>query len=365
MKTTTRELTCEDLVDLATGAGVLGTGGGTHPYLELLNIQKLYREGARVTMVDPMELCDDEFVATVGFIGAPLVTKERLPDPDHVLRAMQLMEDYSGVKFSAAMSIEVGSENSIVPLLISARTGIRTVDADTMGRAFPEAQMASFAIRGLPMAPFAMVDVRDNALVLTRTESPSWTERLGRQACIEMGSIAAFCSSPRTGREVKEHAILGSNSRAMRLGAAVRAARRAHLSPIGAVLEAEQGIPLFRGKVMDVERRSTGGFTRGTVCIDGLDEHVGSRFKVDFQNEFSIGWCDEEVVVTVPDLICILDSVSGEALGTETIRYGQRVDVLSLPAAPLQVTGEGLQSVGPRAFGYDMDFVALHGERNE
>ena len=62
----------------------------------------------------------------------------------------------------------------------------------------------------------------------------------------------------------------------------------------------------------------------------------------------------------MPDLICILDSLSGEALGTETIRYGQRVDVLSLPAAPALTSAEGLAYVGPRAFGYDMDYVPLH-----
>ena len=26
-----------------------------------------------------------------------------------------------------------------------------------------------------------------------------------------------------------------------------------------------------------------------------------------------------------PDLICVLDTVSGDAIGTETLRYGQRV----------------------------------------
>ena len=356
-----REITADELEDLATGAGVLGTGGGTHPYLELLNIQKLYSEGKRVTMVDPQDLEDDDAIAVVGFMGAPLVTKERLPDPDHAVRPLHLMEAFTGKPFKAVMSIEIGSENSMLPLLIGALTGMPMVDADAMGRAFPEAQMASFAIRGLSMAPFAMCDIRDNDLILTKTASPTWTERLGRQACIEVGSIAATCSAPRTGREIKDHAILGSVSRALRLGAAVRAARRRHENPIQAVLQAENGVALFRGKVADVARRMTDGFVRGYAKIDGLDDFAGSVFNVDFQNEFSIGWRDGDVVVTVPDLICILDSVTGEALGTETIRYGQRVDVLSLAADPLQRSPEGLEWVGPRAFGYDLDYVSLHG----
>lgn len=355
-----REITADELEDLAIGAGVLGTGGGTHPYLELLNIQKLYRSGKRVTMINPADLGDDDAVAVVGFMGAPLVTKERLPDPGHAVRPVHMMEEFVGRPFKAVMSIEIGSENSILPLLVGALMDIPMVDADAMGRAFPEAQMASFAIRGLPMSPFAMSDIRDNDLIITKTESPSWTERLGRQACIEVGSIAATCSAPRTGREIKDHAILGSVSRALRLGAAVRAARRLHANPIDAVLKAEDGVALFRGKVSDVARRTTGGFIRGHVHIDGLDQYANSRFVVDFQNEFSIGWHNGEVVVTVPDLICILDSVTGEALGTETIRYGQRVDVLSLAADPLQRSPEGLQWVGPRAFGYDLDYVSLH-----
>ena len=105
----------------------------------------------------------------------------------------------------------------------------------------------------------------------------------------------------------------------------------------------------------------TGGFVRGQTRIEGLDAFAGEVFEVDFQNEFTIGWRGGEVCVTVPDLICILDSVSGVALGTETIRYGQRVDVLSLPAADIMTSEEGLASVGPRAFGYDLDYLPLHG----
>ena len=99
---------------------------------------------------------------------------------------------------------------------------------------------------------------------------------------------------------------------------------------------------------------------RGEALIDGLDDFAGSHFSVDFQNEFTIGRIDGELRVTVPDLICILDSLTGEALGTETIRYGQRVDVLSLPAADIMKSDKGLVWVGPRGFGYDLDYVSVH-----
>ena len=61
----------------------------------------------------------------------------------------------------------------------------------------------------------------------------------------------------------------------------------------------------------------------------------------------------------VPDLICIVDSETGRAIGTEELRYGLRIDVLSMPAPVLLRSEIALASVGPRAFGYDFDFVPV------
>src|SRR5437660_9392337 len=63
-----------------------------------------------------------------------------------------------------------------------------------------------------------------------------------------------------------------------------------------------------------------------------------------------------------PDLICVLDTVSGNAVGTETIRYGMRATVVALPAPPVFLTAKGLEHVGPRAFGYDLDFRSVFEE---
>jgi DUF917 family protein len=63
--------------------------------------------------------------------------------------------------------------------------------------------------------------------------------------------------------------------------------------------------------------------------------------------------------VTTPDLICLLDSVSGEAIGTESLRYGQRVSVIALPAPAILRTPKGIAHVGPRAFGHDTDYITV------
>jgi DUF917 family protein len=128
------------------------------------------------------------------------------------------------------------------------------------------------------------------------------------------------------------------------------------------VVTSEQGLLVFQGKVIDVLRRASEGWLRGTVVIEGLDAHRGETFRVDFQNEWSIGWLNDEVKVTVPDLICLMDTITGEAVGTETVRYGQRVSVIALPAPAILMSPKGLKHVGPRAFGYDIDFKSIFPE---
>ena len=354
-----RPVSAAEIESLAIGAWILGTGGGGSPYLALLNMRKLYREGVCVSLLDPMDLADAARVAVVSNMGAPLVGQERLTDPQTIARAVRMMEEYRGCRFDAIMSLEIGGGNSLQPFMAAAVLGLPVVDADCMGRAFPEAQMTSFAIHDLTMYPLTLADVRDNAVVVARAASWKWMERLSRKACVEVGSIASTCKAPRTGKEVKECGILYSTTKAIRLGQTVQDARRRHQDPVQALVDVEGGRLLFRGQMRDVARRTTEGFLRGTAKLDGLDDFRGSSFELAFQNEFAVGWLDGRPRVMTPDLICVLDSVSGDAIGTETLRYGQRVSVIALPAPPVLLTPKGLEHVGPRAFGYDLPFKSV------
>ena len=105
-------------------------------------------------------------------------------------------------------------------------------------------------------------------------------ERVSRKICVEMGSIASTCKAPRTGREVKDWGIHFTTTKAIRIGRPVREANRLHTDPIAALLESEGGKRLFTGKVVDVARRTTEGFLRGSVAIEGIDDDRGSRLEL-------------------------------------------------------------------------------------
>ena len=359
----TTAITLDDIECLAVGAWILGTGGGGSPYLGLLNMRRLYAAGHRVALMSPFDLADDDRVAVVSNMGAPLVGQERLADSRNIARAVAMQEEYSGHRFRAVMSLEIGGGNGIQPLMAAAHLGLPVVDADTMGRAYPEAQMTSVAVGDLVPYPCALYDPRGIEAIVGKVPSWKWMERASRKICVEMGSIASTCKAPRSGAEVKEWGIPFTVSKAIGIGRRVREANRQHADPIAAILDEAHGKRLFGGKVVDVARRTTEGFLRGRAVIEGLDEDRGSRLEIAFQNEWVVAWrangADLAPVAMSPDLICVLDTVAGHAFGTETIRYGMRATVVALPAPPVFLTPKGLEHVGPRAFGYDLDFKSV------
>lgn len=68
-----------------------------------------------------------------------------------------------------------------------------------------------------------------------------------------------------------------------------------------------------------------------------------------------------QIVATVPDLISVIDASNGSALGTPDYKYGLRVIVLGITAAPEWTqSARGLALGGPESFGYkDIHYSAL------
>ena len=353
------EITDQDLDALHIGTWVLGTGGGGNPYCEYINMKLLYEKGYRAQLLDPAFLEDEDLVGVLSNMGAPIVWQERLNDPNIAVKPVNLMENYLGRSFDALMSSEIGGGNGIHTFMVTVMKGIPIIDADTMGRAFPNVQMSSFAVAELQMYPCALSDARDNEVIITSSESWQWSERVGRVVASEVGAVVASCKAPRTGKEVKEHGLKYTVSKAIKIGNAVINANKHNRDPIDAILEESAGKMVFQGKVSDVERRVEGGFLIGKTTLKGMGEYTGSEMTVHFKNEFSVAQLDGEAIVTTPDLICLLDTASGSGIGTDTVRYGQRLSVITMPSEPIFTTPKGLVAVGPKAFGFDLDYKSV------
>lgn len=349
----------EDLAAISIGAAAMGTGGGGNAYLGMIHLREQLRSGLRVRVVAPDEVEDDWFLVAGGFMGAPVVTYEKLRQGREEVRAIEALQENVGRKIDAIAPMEIGGENSMTALSIAAELDIPVVDGDGMGRAFPELQMVTFLMYGGQPWPAAVADDKGNVVVIHRVRDAGSLERIARAITVEMGGSVGLAMAPMSGAECRRSIVPGTLSLTREIGRAVLVARAAKRSTTEAVLSVTGGSRLFRGKVVDIERRLTGGFVVGHIDLEGFDDDAGARVRIDFQNENLILWKDGEAVVSVPDLITLLTTDEGEPVTTELVRYGIRADVVGIPCHPRLATETALRFVGPRAFGYEIEYRPL------
>lgn len=352
------EIGLEEIENIALGAAVIGSGGGGDPYIgKLMALQAVERYG-NVKVLRKDEVQKDDFIIPAAMMGAPLVLTEKIPRGDEAVNAFKMLEEYFGKKVTATISIEAGGVNSTIPIALAATLRLPIIDADGMGRAFPEIQMVTPTIYGVSATPMAMTDEKGNTVLLTTIDN-KWTERLSRAVTIQMGGSAIIALYAMGGEKFKEATIEGSLSYAEKVGRGIREAKKRGEDPVEEVLRITSGHEIFKGKITDVNRKVAGGFVRGTAKFEGIEEWGGKELELIFQNENLAAKVEDSVAVSVPDLIATLDIETGEPITAESLSYGHRCVVVGIPCDEKWRTKEGLELVGPDVFGYDFDYKPL------
>ena len=350
-----RELTIDDIDDLAMGATLLGTGGGGDPYVGKLLVKQAIEDYGPARVVDVDELPDEGLIMTTAIIGAPTVILEKIPAGTEFRSGIGALAAYLGSDPVALMPIEVGGVNTLVPIATAVEMGIPVVDADGMRRAFPQIEMTVFTLHSLKAAPMSIADEKGNMCVF-EANTNQIAESLARAAVVQLGLANAISCYPMTVADVRQCGIHGSMTYCTEVGRRLSQVQRGAPGAWDELLAYTEAALVFSGKVIDIDRRTTEGFARGTVVLEHLDD-PSRTLRVEIQNENLIAFEDGEAVVTVPDLLCLLDHESADPITTEGLAFGQRLDVLAMPCAPEWHRDGMLELVGPRAFGYDIDYV--------
>lgn len=349
-----REITADNLDSLARGCAILGTGGGGSVDTGLLASRRAVERSGPVQVVTLDELADDAIVVPLSGIGAPTVSHEMLANEDDVVRLAEEVQRVTGRPIDAVMSSEIGGSNGVHPVTWASRLGVPLVDADGMGRAFPEVQMVSMNVAGLPVNFIVLADAIGN-VTLIRPVNGEWSERIARAVAVASGAHSLMADYILRACEARGAVIDGTVSQAVALGRSTVG----ESEPLSALIEVLSASHIVTGKVIDIERRTGGGFVRGSVVVEGTGTDRGRLIRVEIQNENLVVLDDGVVLASVPDLITLVDTTSAQAISTESLRYGQRVSVLAWPCDPLWRTSRGLEIAGPRAFGYDLDYVPV------
>ena len=349
-------VTVSDVPALAAGTAIFGTGGGGSVYTAQMVAEQAIADHGPVPLVTVDDLGPEDLVVLMSGIGAPTVGIEMLTSSSQVATLVREAERYAGRPITTLMAAEIGGSNGVGPVGWAAKLGLKLLDADGMGRAFPDAAMVAMNVAGVPCEFSVLSDVVGNVSVL-RTVDMHWLERHARALTVASGSICLGVHYPMTAETVRGAVIEGTVSAAIRVGHALLSSS----DPVQAVAAELDGSILLTGKISDLDRRTEGGFSRGSVTITGTGEDRGRLQRLELQNENLIVLEDGEVLVSVPDNVTIIDAETGHAITTEMLRFGQRVCVLAWAADPIWRSPRGLELAGPQAFGYELTYTPFEG----
>ncbi len=359
------KITANDIAAIALGGAFLATGGGGDTLLGEILAEESTRNAGHINLIPLEQLDDDALVVAIGGVGSPTIMQEKPTNGMETGWALQTLEEFLGRKVSALIAFEAGGMNALVPFCAAAERGLPVVDADGMGRAFPELQMESFSIYGVSATPMAMAADLGDRMIIDNASSSEKAEKLVRNfAVVAGGGQCISAEHVMDGETAKRVSIPGTISLCQKIGILLNE----HSNQLPVFIDALSDLlqpthygavsKIYEGKVMDINREVKGGYDFGTLTLNPLSGN-GSAMTILIKNEYLLALVDKEPVTTTPDLICILDNETGRPITAETLRYGQRVTVLAIGAPALMRTERALEVVSPRNFGFDYDYVPI------
>ncbi|KAL2206820.1 hypothetical protein CC79DRAFT_1386028 [Sarocladium strictum] len=375
-----------DLDYLADGCYVLGCAGGGNPEAGKMQLKNMVEAGHTIRVIDPSSIDASATVYWGGRMGTPAAIAERLQAHETVDAMRALMDHLSQESFDAVMGLEIGGSNGLEALLCgSSRFFDRPVlDADFMGRANPMCWQLTLTVhRPGEFVPCAIDSGDGQTVLMTRAKSDESVDKPLRGALVEMGSLVGLAGKPTTAGIVRQCAVRNTVSLAWRIGRAIALAEAdVSISQTADRIISEVGGPesakvLFRGKITAVERTLHKGHSVGVLHIahapidEGIksgatrDVAIGGTLRIPFINENILAEHHDDngtvkVLATVPDLIALLDSQTGRAVGVPEYKYGCHVTVLAIPCSPRWTeTPRGLEIGGPQGYGYDLPYKPI------
>jgi len=353
------------------GAAIQGTRSSDTASM-VNRARAMLAQGKAFKIVSIEDLPDDWTIVTaaggIGGGGAWAYVQERtkkqaLPSvPNGTAKALEALSQHLGKRFDAVIRNEAAGA-TLNAFEVAAEAGLPVVDACPAGRAKPEVEQSLTFINGLSVTPAALVTRWGDVLFIDRAVDDYRYEDLARAVAVASGGGVSNARGVLTGRQVKQVAIHGALTEAIRLGRAVREAKAKGANPIDAVVKTSAGYKMFEGVVSSADQKGERGFTWWDVHLTGAGPYADHAYRVWVKNENIVSWLDGKPDIMSPDLIYNLDSETGEALasaGLGSYPLGSHVTIIGRPAlSPAWRSPKGIEIIGPRHFGFDFDYKPI------
>ncbi len=368
-----KTLTIEDSLDILYGCTVLGTGGGGNLELGIEKVKKNFQKGKVLKLASLSEVPDDKIVACPYFVGSispeDKRNKKALPVviENEALYAFNILEEYKNTKFFGAITTELGGGNTATAIDVAMNLDIPLIDADPAGRSVPGVQHSSFYIEDVPIAPLSVVNKFGDIILIKHVVDDFRAETLVRNIAAESENSVGVTSQPTIGKILKNVVIPDTITFAQRVGGALRSSKNKGLDTISEMLKAGKGYLLFEGIVAeDTDWKDENAYTVGEFKIKGSGATFnGHNYRVWFKNENIVSWLDNKPDVSAPDLICVVDHITGHPITNPYLKKGMHVAVLGFKSSSEWRKKKALEIFTPTSFGFDIPYTPIEKTHKE
>jgi len=350
-----------DIEYLLKGLSFFATGGGGLPERGRKRLLKALDKG--INIYNENEIDEDSYVLCTFYMGtaSPDTDETRLKRKkfgfndeiieNPIIEAVNEIEKFTGIDVSALISLETGAGATSGTVSAASILGKKAIDGDYAGRAVPEIYQTTPYLFKKSFIPMAAVDRFGNVTIIKEAKNVFSLERIGK-----MISESSYTSLGMAGillpfREVKEIYIPNTISRALMVGRIL--SKENSLDELRSIVKYRI---LFRGKLVKREWIDNEGYMEGYHYFIGKGEYNNKSFKIWFRNENHIGFLDNNVVITSPDLITVLNE-RNEPLNNTSIHESEEVKIIGIVSDNKMRSKEAIDILGPRHFGFDFDYV--------
>lgn len=328
----------QEMEEMLTGLGLLGTGGGGDPAGWGRSVVKAdFAMGREYHIVDSEEVDDEALVVSGGYLGSVAEDQalDRIiddwEDSFELEKALRVMEDVLGRRIDYLVPFELGGGNTPVILSAGARLGIPMIDGDALGRAAPETQMTSFIGHGVKLTPMPLVGSQGTVVIVKESDDIFFPDEVGRFFVSTKRGLIANSHYPMSGADLKRTVIPNTITKAIELGRFVASLSGEPEDRLTNLSEYLAGFPLLWGKVTVINGENRGGFYFAHVRIKGLDGFKGHTVDLTIKNEVMCARLDSQLAVIFPDLVLLMDSYTNEGIMTPELKEGKELFVIALP----------------------------------
>lgn len=351
------EFRLADFAYIATGAAVLGSGGGGS-YADALNLLKeLEGWSGYVVVADYDGITPACVLAMMGSPDAGDTLK--LADVQAAItNTLGTIEQASGTAFGCVIPVEIGALNSLVPLIAAAMSNnnLWVVNGDGAGRAVPQLVETTYSdAANLAVSPCVLGneangtsgDVQSAVLNVATTEQ---AESLARGVVSEsFGSIAGFAawvSNASNEFALRDNYVPGTLAQAWALGQFMLTSSAtpttAQMASQIAEITGRMTAPVLTNfYITQVTQSTSGGFDAGIVRLDNTpDQNSSTETHYLYNlNESLIMYSNLSTSpdIVAPDSICYYSEATGRGF-TNSVEDLATYNGTGVPVSVIKVT---------------------------